>query len=361
MLKPTKVPFKLQDYDFTDVIGDGAFSIIYKAKKGKQVYAIKQVPFSMLKNENDFTQMQREIDSLAFLKHDNIVQLRDFFTNNKFFYLVCDYCGFGNLFDAIVGNKFKNEAHASKIFYQIVTAIQYCHERGVAHRDLKSLNILFDRLDHIKICDFGLCAFFNENEKFKTSCGSPCYASPECIQGEEYDGKLSDIWSLGVILFEMMNRTQPWDMTNTSKCIQTILAADYKIPKECNENAAELIRGMLKIKPGERLTIEQLLQHPWIKKSAIPVPTRSASSNSLNTSKLILVQHTIKRTDSDKEFGVVSPFKEIEGSPIRPPKRRRNTMGTFSTSEPNLENSFLRSPSCETFCESGAVSEDDNK
>lgn len=160
MCKAFKVPFQIQNYTFTDVIGDGAFSIIYKARKGNDVFAIKQIPVSMIKADDLFIQLQREVDSLAYMKHENIVQLFDFFNDTRYFYMVCEFCGFGDLFEAIFTQKIRNEKLIPKFFYQIVSAIDYCHSRGVAHRDLKTSNILFDKPDHVKVCDFGLCAFF---------------------------------------------------------------------------------------------------------------------------------------------------------------------------------------------------------
>lgn len=203
--------------------------------------------------------------------------------------------------------------------------------------------------------------FFNENEKFKTRCGSPCYASPECIQGQKYDARKSDIWSLGVILYEMIFKTQPWDISNTSQMMKTILSGNYKIPPGYPVQPSELIQGMLKINPNERLTTEQILKHPWIKKCAPRMglsssSIKSYSTDALNPLKLSSVQQSIKRQESDKIYGVVSPFKDLEGSPINKSKRNvrfseslknlspkiSKPTQTFSTVEENDENLHLK-------------------
>lgn len=308
-----------------------AFQIVYKAKKGEEIVAIKQVSSDVLMNKNEYDQLQREIDSMAFLKHDHVLSLFDFFKENNNYYLVIEYCPGGNLLEFIYEGKITSDLQAAKIFYQIVDGLHYCHERGVAHRDLKSLNILMFNSEYIKICDFGFCAFFNENEKFKTFCGSPCYVSPECLQRIQYDSQKSDIWSLGVILYELLFGTQPWDTHNTPKMIKAITAGNYKIPKDVSAVQTELIKGLLKVNPNERLTLDKILANSWVKKGCVRKTSLSKSFSAIGPkTKLSILTSQIDRKDSDSDGGIVSPFLSIK-HPSSSNKRERKRGNSFNS------------------------------
>ena len=199
------LPSVVGDYELTQIVGDGAFAVVYKAshQTSNTVFAVKVIPKEMMKEQSDKERLQREIDTMAHLEHPNIVQLHDFFSDEKNYYLVMDYCAGGTLFDYVQTSPKMKEGQAASIFQQICSAIAFCHSKGVAHRDLKPLNVLITTFPNIKVCDFGLCQYFDgQNARMKTSCGSPFYAAPECLQGKMYDGQLSDTWSLGVILYE---------------------------------------------------------------------------------------------------------------------------------------------------------------
>ena len=126
----------------------------------------------------------------------------------------------GELFDYIVDHDKLDEPTAAIVFQQIVDAIAYCHSFGVAHRDLKPENVLIIKFPHVKIADFGLCGYISAQQMMKTFCGSPCYCSPECLSKLDYDGRKSDIWSLGVLLYTMVTGQIPWNIMNTKMIIK---------------------------------------------------------------------------------------------------------------------------------------------
>jgi serine/threonine protein kinase len=152
----------LQDYFLVQIIGKETFGNVYKTELNIKDTAIKQISLTSYFEERDIAQLQREINSTAFFQHENIIFLLDFFCDDKNFYLVFDYCLHGNLYNLTARKGINSDIHAAKIFYQIVSAIQYCHLRGVAHRNLKSKNILLDGTEHIKVSDFGFCGHFAE-------------------------------------------------------------------------------------------------------------------------------------------------------------------------------------------------------
>ncbi|KAI5529944.1 serine/threonine kinase family [Trichomonas vaginalis G3] len=140
-------------------------------------------------------------------------------------------CPNGELFKYIIENKKLGEENAKIIFKEIVAGLAYVHSLNIAHRDLKPENILLSETNHIKITDFGFSRYVGENGWVKTSCGSPCYASPECISGEQYDGIKSDMWSIGVILFAMVTGMLPWTKRNKNALFKQIQQAKYRMPQ----------------------------------------------------------------------------------------------------------------------------------
>lgn len=138
------------------------------------------------------------------IKHPFIAEFYEIYETQNYLNLVMEYCQTGELFTLIVKEGRLEEEYAALLFHQVVEAIFYLHELGIAHRDLKPENILLDSVHQVKLIDFGLSNITVNNKMFGTPCGSPCYAPPEMIQKLPYDGRISDIWSLGITLFAMV-------------------------------------------------------------------------------------------------------------------------------------------------------------
>ena len=151
----------------------------------------------------------------------------------------------GELFDYIVDSKRISEVEAAKMFHQLISGIEYIHKIGVVHRDLKPENILLDSKRGIKIVDFGLSNTYKKGELLKTPCGSPCYAAPEMIKGEKYDGLKVDIWSCGVILFAMLCGYLPFEDPDTPSLYKKILSGSFSFHKSLSESAKDLISHIL--------------------------------------------------------------------------------------------------------------------
>ena len=163
------LPSDIQGYKMLQELGSGAFSTVYKVESSDgELFAIKIVPKSNMANDEDIDRFQRELDSMAYLRHPNIVQLHDFFSDADNFYLVLDYCAHGELYDYMVKNGKIQEPTAALLMQQTISAIAYCHSCGVAHRDLKPQNILIDKFPAIKVSDFGLCGYIEDRKLMQT-------------------------------------------------------------------------------------------------------------------------------------------------------------------------------------------------
>ena len=256
---------QINGYDVTNELGRGGYSIVYKCSKFGKVMAMKIVSKDKIGDSRSQDCFQREIDTMAYMEHPNIVKLHDFFSDEKNYYLILDCCAGGELKNFIIKNDKLNEPTAALIFQQVCQAIAYCHQSGVAHRDLKPENILIDKFPCVKISDFGLCGYIKDDKLMDTFCGSPSYVAPECLFLKEYDGKKSDIWSLGVILYTMVTGNHPWNCTNQRVMFDQIKNANYPMPDFLSPECKDMISSMIRVNPDERATIEQILQKPWFK------------------------------------------------------------------------------------------------
>lgn len=233
-------------------------------KPTSQHVAIKILEKSKITEVADVERVSREIHILKLIRHPNIVQLYEIIETPKQLFLVMEYMEKGELFDYIVDNKRIGEAEAVRIFYQLIAGIEYIHKIGIVHRDLKPENILLDYKKSVKIVDFGLSNTYKKGEQLKTPCGSPCYAAPEMIRGEKYDGLRVDIWSCGVILFAMLCGYLPFEDPDTPSLYKKITAGTYNLHKSLSEPAKDLISKVLNGNQAERYNIDQIRSHPWM-------------------------------------------------------------------------------------------------
>jgi serine/threonine protein kinase len=278
--------------------------------------ALKLIPKSNIKSESDLKQLQLELDTMAFVRHPNICCLHTFFEEPEFYGLVLDYCPGGNLEERIAKHGPLPEDQAAGIFHQIVSGVQSCHLMSVAHRDLKLSNFLITTFPNIKIADFGLAGHFGDR-RMSTFCGSPAYIAPECLSMKPYDGELSDCWSLGVILYEMVTGASPWQLENIPKMVEQIKAVKYSFPRSVGPRCAELVRSLLKKQPNERLRCAQILAHPWLRmahaRASKSLPPISATKSGRRESLLALTL-SLRRDVSPHKVTVVSPFGSSESA-----------------------------------------------
>lgn len=246
-------------------LGKGTFGEVMvgtHSLTGEKV-AIKVLEKEKIIDVHDVERVAREIHILKIVRHPTIVQLYEIIETDKELYLIMEYARGGELFEYIVNRKRVREKDACKFLHQILSGVQYLHNLGICHRDLKPENLLMDDFNNIKIVDFGLSNTFKEGDKLQTACGSPCYAAPEMVAGQKYDGQAADMWSCGVIIYAMVCGFLPFEDPKTNKLYQKILNAEYSIPDFVSPACQDLIRKILCQNPAERLSIAEIRKHPW--------------------------------------------------------------------------------------------------
>ncbi|MBN3319660.1 MARK3 kinase, partial [Atractosteus spatula] len=201
---------------------------------------------------------------MKILNHPNIVKLFEVIETEKTLYLVMEYASGGEVFDYLVAHGRMKEKEARAKFRQIVSAVQYCHQKHIVHRDLKAENLLLDADMNIKIADFGFSNEFTLGNKLDTFCGSPPYAAPELFQGKKYDGPEVDVWSLGVILYTLVSGSLPFDGQNLKELRERVLRGKYRIPFYMSTDCENLLKRFLVLNPSKRGTLEQIMKDRWI-------------------------------------------------------------------------------------------------
>ena len=252
-------------YLLGEALGEGAFAKVRLATQIhiKEKCAIKIVDKRFLENNQDIQRLRKEIKILKKIRHKNIIQLYDIMESKTNLYFVMEYCKGGELFDFIVKKKKLTEKEACLFFHQIINGVEYLHNQGIIHRDLKPENLLLDDKNQIKISDFGLSTFFTKDNYLQTACGTPSYAPPEMLEGLQYNGEASDIWSCGIILYAMLCGCLPFTESKEEIIVEKIKKHEYKIPDYLSKEAQDILNHILKINPEERFTIENIKKHPW--------------------------------------------------------------------------------------------------
>ncbi|GAA5796400.1 hypothetical protein HPULCUR_001772 [Helicostylum pulchrum] len=235
-------------YTIGETIGEGTFG---KVKKGFHKLTGRLVAIKKISKQHA-PMMAREIHHHRQLKHPNIVMLYEMITTESAIHIISEYCPNGDLLDALTDAGRCSEIRVHKWFRQLTDAIKYCHTRGIVHRDLKLENILLDAEDNVKICDFGFARFTQKNQYLETFCGSLSYSAPE-----------TDIWSLGVILFTLLAGEYPFDDDSEIMTQRKIVQVEYEMPFYFSAELSNLIRQMLQLEPSQRITIDNIVDHPW--------------------------------------------------------------------------------------------------
>ncbi|XP_010885854.1 MAP/microtubule affinity-regulating kinase 3 isoform X9 [Esox lucius] len=260
------------NYRLLKTIGKGNFAKVKLARHiltGREV-AIKIIDKTQL-NPTSLQKLFREVRIMKILNHPNIVKLFEVIETEKTLYLIMEYASGGEVFDYLVAHGRMKEKEARAKFRQIVSAVQYCHQKHIVHRDLKAENLLLDADMNIKIADFGFSNEFTMGNKLDTFCGSPPYAAPELFQGKKYDGPEVDVWSLGVILYTLVSGSLPFDGQNLKELRERVLRGKYRIPFYMSTDCENLLKRFLVLNPAKRGTLEvreegpnQIMKDRWI-------------------------------------------------------------------------------------------------
>jgi serine/threonine protein kinase len=331
-------PNKIGPYELRAQIGEGAFSIVRLAvheQTGTQ-YACKIISKKYLMSIGIAGQFEKEVDIQHQLRHPAICCLYDIFFDAINYYAILDLCPFGNLRSRVLADTKLSEPQAKFIFKQILSAVDYMHSQKVVHRDLKPENVLVDDSDHVKIIDFGMSDFQPDGTLLSAHVGSLHYLPPECLHDGLYDGYKYDVWSCGVILCTMLTGSLPWRAHFEQQMVNQISEADYFLPVYVSETARDLISKVLVVQADRRLTIREMLDHPWLAGVDVPhldveinrqpllaVLRRSASAKSpgdtmVSTRRPIALGLIVKGKSMRKEGGGPGrPARTFVPSPVK--------------------------------------------
>ncbi|XWS52167.1 hypothetical protein CRYUN_Cryun11dG0043800 [Craigia yunnanensis] len=259
-------------YQLGRTIGEGTFAKVKQAvdtTNGHHV-AIKIIDKAMVMESNLKYQVQREIRTMKLLHHPNVVRIHEVIGSKTKIYIIMEYISGGQLSNKLSYSKKLSETEARKLFQKLIDAVDHCHRKGVYHRDLKPENLLLDSKGNLKVTDFGLSALRKPGDMLTTACGSPCYVAPELLANKGYDGAAADIWSCGVILFELLTGYLPFDDRNLVVLYKKISGAQYVCPPWLTECQRKLIERILDPNPKRRITIPEIIEDAWFQTDYTP-------------------------------------------------------------------------------------------
>ena len=258
----------------------GRFSEVRAAmhKKEKKLYALKVVDNNtLLEEEEALEALDMEVKILRMLNHPHVVSVKEIVTTPTNTYIVMELLSGGELFSRIVEKGSFSEEEAAGLFCQVLLALEYLHSLDVVHRDIKPENILYNAKggNDIKLIDFGYAGIWSSDSELSGLCGTPDYVAPEVLswyeddeRGETY-GKASDMWSLGVLMYVLLSGCTPFSHDDEAEQLELVAKAEYEFHDaewaDISEDAKDLIRNLLVVDPDERFTMEQVLEHPFLK------------------------------------------------------------------------------------------------
>ncbi|KAL2346658.1 hypothetical protein Fmac_000658 [Flemingia macrophylla] len=261
-------------YEMGRLLGKGTFAKVYFGKEistGESV-AIKVINKEQVRKEGMMEQIKREIAVMRLVRHPNVVELKEVMATKTKIFFVMEYVRGGELFAKISRGKLK-EDQARRYFQQLISAVDYCHSRGVSHRDLKPENLLLDDEENLKISDFGLSALPEQlryDGLLHTQCGTPAYVAPEVLRKKGYDGSKADIWSCGVVLYVLLAGFLPFQHENLMSMYNKVLRAEFDFPPWFSPDSKRLISKILVADPAKRTTISSITRVPWFRKGLPP-------------------------------------------------------------------------------------------
>ena len=276
---------------FPKQLGSGSFGRVYLVSHNdsKKLFALKVIDKRKLMiSYGKLDIIYNEINIHSKLSHENIIKLYNIHEDNESINIIMEYAEKGNLFQLISKEKSGlDESKAFDYFIQVVNAVYYLHNNNIIHRDIKPENILIGNDNKIKLCDFGWAKELTLENR-STFCGTVEYMAPEIVGSENYDYSV-DIWSLGILLYELLFGHSPFKANNTKNIILNIktheLTYDDK-NKKISNSCKDLIKKLLDSNPQKRLKIKDILEHPFVKKHSKKYTYKKKLSTVINEQEI---------------------------------------------------------------------------
>ena len=314
-------------YLLHQTLGEGAFSKVKYAvhKETKNEFAIKILDKEKLITSKMVSNLKSEISIMRIVKHENVLGVKDVFGSQTKIFMVLEYINGGELFDLIIGERTLTDKRAGSYFNQLLNGLEYCHDKDICHRDLKPENLLITSTGVLKISDFGLSAIIDikHNELLNNAVGTPHYIAPEVLGKEKYDGKISDCWSIGVILYVLQAGYFPFEADTLIELFPLIRAAKPRYPYWFKHDLVKLLQSIFLYDPKKRYTIKDIRKHEWSKSFPIvlvPVIRNeitnhleeiiSSRGNSRATSRTVSRENTMELDTMDGYAEQGSVFSE---------------------------------------------------
>ncbi|GKV20796.1 hypothetical protein SLEP1_g30863 [Rubroshorea leprosula] len=257
-------------YELGRLLGCGAFAKVYHARdiRTGQSVAIKVINKKKLSSSSLMSNIKREISIMSRLNHPYIVKFHEVLATKSKIYFVMEIVKGGELFAKVAKGRLSEDL-SRKYFQQLISAVGYCHARGIFHRDLKPENLLVDDEGNLKVSDFGLSAVTEQirpDGLLHTLCGTPAYVAPEILTKRGYDGAKVDVWSCGVILFVLNAGFLPFNDPNLMMLYKKIYTGVFRCPKWISPDLKRFLRRLLDTNPDTRITVDEILKDPWFRK-----------------------------------------------------------------------------------------------
>ncbi|CAD8065696.1 unnamed protein product [Paramecium sonneborni] len=313
-------------------LGTGSFGTVNLVQniKSQQLFAIKSIQQCNIQTPYEQEGVEREIKVHLKCRHPNIVNLYDSFIEHGNVYMVLEYAENGNLYNYVQRRKRLEEKEACKYFIQTCRALQYLHEMNVFHRDIKPENLLLDNNNDIKLCDFGWCAE-NIHLKRKTFCGTYEYMAPEIVSDLPYDYKI-DIWSVGVLLYELLHGYAPFKGKEYKEIAQNIKNGLIRYSSSINQDAQELIKNILQKDPSLRLSFNDIYQSAFVQR-CIPQQFTQLKISMSPKSSFSVDQNSIQKYQSPLVSHKQQPFGRLNQNNTN---NNLNSSSSMSIKSPNI-------------------------
>lgn len=313
------------------LIGRGGFGEVWKVthKATNKIFCIKMIKKEMILKQNLLEQTNREIEIMYIINNPHCLRLKNHFEDDDYFYLVMPLASKGQLYRILRRLKKFDEKTAAQILRETISALQYLHsfKPPIIHRDLKPENLLLNEKGRIYLADFGWSNYGKDDDKRKTFCGTPEYIAPEMIKKEGHDYRV-DIWSIGVLMFELLAGYSPFAAQTHSELYSNIKKLKIHWPNDMPPLARDLISKILKINPEERLSFDKILQHKWFRSQKEIFPLLE---NKYKTTKDLLMFHMLNKVTPEVETKInhllglndisVTPQKEEPEKPENTKKK----------------------------------------